>query len=117
MILRASERVQTPEMNVRGGVGPAVSASYLKPGDMDNVVKAGRTCLEPGSSIGLHAHPTTEEFWFILEGHGTVLMDGEPFPVSAGDLMLTKAGHSHSLINDSDAPLVYFGLLTNQVAQ
>jgi len=47
-----------------------------------------------------------------VEGRGTGLLNGERFPVGPGDLFLVKAGGSHGLINDSDGPLTFIGLLT-----
>jgi mannose-6-phosphate isomerase-like protein (cupin superfamily) len=76
------------------------------------VLAAGRTVLEAGSSIGEHSHPDTEELYLILDGQGQGVLDGRSFPVAAGDLFVVKAGHSHGLINDSDATLTYFGLMT-----
>jgi len=70
--------------------------------------------LEPGSSIGEHPHPNTDELYLIMEGHGTGILDGERFPVGPGDLFILKAGHSHGLVNDSGERLVLFGLLTRQ---
>jgi quercetin dioxygenase-like cupin family protein len=34
--------------------------------------------------------------------------------VAEGDLFLVKAGGTHGLINDSDAPLTFLGLLTRK---
>ena len=48
----------------------------------------------------------------MLDGHGRGVLDGETFPVGPGDLFLCKAGHSHGLVNDSDAPLTFLGLMT-----
>jgi mannose-6-phosphate isomerase-like protein (cupin superfamily) len=48
----------------------------------------------------------------ILEGHGVGALDGERFPVGPGDFFLVKAGGSHGLINDSEGPLTFLGLLT-----
>jgi mannose-6-phosphate isomerase-like protein (cupin superfamily) len=79
---------------------------------MAGVLAAGRTVLAPGSSVGEHSHPTTEELYLVLEGRGQGVLDGRSFPVGAGDLFLCKAGHSHGLVNDSDTPLTYFGLMT-----
>jgi quercetin dioxygenase-like cupin family protein len=102
----------TPKQDIRGGTGPARGAQYLAKGDMAGVLAAGRTVLDPGSSVGEHPHPETEEIYLILEGRGRGVLDGQSFPVAAGDLFLCKAGHSHGLVNDSDAPLTYFGLMT-----
>ena len=98
--------------DIRGGSGPARGAEYLARGEMAGVLAAGRTVLAAGSSVGEHAHPDTEELYLVLEGHGRGVLDGRSFPVGPGDLFVCKAGHSHGLVNDSDAPLAYFGLLT-----
>ena len=115
MIRTLSALVPEPKLNVRGGIGPVTALTYLEQGEMDGVLSLGRTVLEPGSSIGEHLHPDTEELWLILEGRGTVVMDGLRSPVGPGDLLLTKAGHSHGLNNSLDGPMVYLGCLTRQV--
>lgn len=114
MIRRLSELAMEPKLNIRGGTGAGSSGAYLHPGDMDGVVGVGRTRLEPGSSIGEHPHPNTDELYLIVEGQGTGVVNGEHFPVNSGDLFLIKAGQSHGLINDSQAPLVFFAVLTRQ---
>src|SRR5271154_5729115 len=51
------------------------------------------TCMPPGSSIGLHTHPMTEEeFYLILEGEGTMHRDGVTFLVGRGDLVRNRPG-------------------------
>jgi quercetin dioxygenase-like cupin family protein len=112
MIRRLSDLVEEPKLNIRGGVGAARGVEFLKLGEMSGVLSMGRTTLEPGSTIGDHAHPNTEDLYLILEGHGTGVLNGERFPVGPGDLFLVKAGGNHGLINDSDAPLTFLGVLT-----
>jgi mannose-6-phosphate isomerase-like protein (cupin superfamily) len=112
LIRRFSNLDWENKKDIKGGTGPGIGAPYLKAGDMDQVIAAGRTVLEPGSSVGEHAHPASEELWLILAGHGTGILDGERFPVEAGDLFVVKAGHAHGLVNDSPEPLAYFGLVT-----
>ena len=114
MIRKLADLVLEPKMNIRGGVGAAQGADYLKTGDMDGVVSLSRTTLEPGATIGEHSHPNTEDLYLILEGHGTGVLDGERFPVGPGDLFLVKAGGSHGLINDSEGSLTLLGMLTRQ---
>jgi mannose-6-phosphate isomerase-like protein (cupin superfamily) len=115
MIRKFSDLPWESKVAVKGGLGPALGAAYLVQGDMDHVKAAGRTVLEPGSSVGEHLHPTSDELWLILAGHGTGILDGERFPVESGDLFVVKAGHSHGLINDSEQPMAYFGLVTPQL--
>jgi mannose-6-phosphate isomerase-like protein (cupin superfamily) len=112
MIRPLAQVALNDRMAIRGGEGPARSGDYLTRGDMDGILAAGRTVLEPGSSIGEHPHPTTCELYLIVQGRGTGILDGRRFPVQEGDLFVAQAGHSHGLVNDSDAPLAVFGVLT-----
>jgi len=114
IIRRCRDLAWDTKNGIRGGLGQGSGADYLRLGDMDGVIAAGRTVLEAGASVGEHPHLELEELYLILEGHGTGILDGERFPVEAGDLFVLKAGHSHGLMNDSQEPLVFFGLLTRR---
>lgn len=117
MIRTLSALPFTAQQDIRGGSGSAQRVEYLGPDEMAGVRGAGRTILAPGSSVGEHSHPDTEEIYLVLEGHGRGVLDGESFPVGPGDLFLCKAGHSHGIINDSAAPMTYFGLLVEAVVK
>lgn len=112
MIRRLSELPVEPKFNIRGGLGAGSGVDLLRLGEMAGVLSLGRVTLEPGATIGEHAHPNTEDLYLILAGRGVGILDGERFPVGPGDLFLVKAGGSHGLVNDSDAPLTFLGLLT-----
>jgi quercetin dioxygenase-like cupin family protein len=112
MIRRLSDLPAEPKRHIRGGLGGGLDVNLLKAGEMANVLSLGRVTLEPGATIGEHAHPDTEDLYLILEGRGTGLLNGERFPVGPGDLFLVKAGGTHGLINDSEGPLTFLGLLT-----
>ena len=81
---------------------------------VDELGKIMRAALEPGSSIGLHTHDASSEIIYILAGKGKVLCDGEYETLSAGSCHYCPKGHSHSLINDSDAPLELFAVVPVQ---
>ena len=81
---------------------------------VDELGKIMRAALEPGSSIGLHTHDASSEIIYILARKGKVLCDGEYEPLSAGSCHYCPKGHSHSLINDSDAPLEFFAVVPVQ---
>ena len=57
------------------------------------------TVLEPGASIGVHRHDHGEEFYYILSGKGTMILDGKRVPVEAGDITAVGNGGSHGLEN------------------
>jgi mannose-6-phosphate isomerase-like protein (cupin superfamily) len=52
--------------------------------------------LKPGSAIGYHLQ-AEDEVYYILQGEGTMEMNGDSFPVKAGDAVLTRPGSSHGL--------------------
>jgi len=55
--------------------------------------------LEPGVSIGRHLHHTDEEYYLVVEGHGTMTLDDRRIPVGPGDMTGVFPGGSHSLEN------------------
>lgn len=61
--------------------------------------------LPPGSSIGVHRHAQDEEYYLIVEGAGTMTLDGTPHPVAAGDITAVYPGGQHGLVNDGDVDM------------
>jgi uncharacterized cupin superfamily protein len=65
--------------------------------------------LEPGHRTSLpHAEEDEEEFVYVLEGRVDAWIDGELWPMEAGDLAAFPAGTgiAHTIINNSDATAV-----------
>jgi mannose-6-phosphate isomerase-like protein (cupin superfamily) len=50
-----------------------------------------------GQPTERHYHKLSEEFYFILEGQGTMEIDGEQLPVGPGDAILIPAGAWHQI--------------------
>ena len=71
-------------------------------------------CLIPGASIGVHTHDDSCEVIFILEGCGSILEEGTKKAVQAGDCLYCPKGGSHSLVNDSDADLIFCAVVPKQ---
>lgn len=67
--------------------------------------------LEPGSSIGKHTHIDESEIYFILEGKGLVYDNGKDEVVTAGDVVITKSGETHSIENAGDTTLNFIALI------
>ena len=61
--------------------------------------------VPPGASIGRHTHGADEELYLVLEGTGTMHVDGHDFRVAPGTVVLNRAGGTHELRNDSSAPI------------
>ena len=70
--------------------------------------------LIPGASIGMHTHDDSCEVIFILEGCGSIIEEDTNKAVQAGDCLYCPKGGSHSLVNDSDADLVFCAVIPKQ---
>ena len=69
--------------------------------------------LEPGASIGEHAHKGDEEIYIVLYGSGVMKIDGKPEKVEPGDVCITRSGHKHDLKNTGTAPMHFLVIGTN----
>ena len=109
MLIDFSKMEETVIPNFLGGEGSLRAKMRT-----DELGKILHGVLEPGSTIGLHTHETSSEIIYILSGEGKVLCDGAYEPLSAGSCHYCPKGHSHSLINDSDALLEFFAVVPVQ---
>jgi len=109
MIIKGRKNVEAVTMrNSHGGEGECLVRTLMTAEFSSSLAYIREIDLEPGASIGMHKHEDDEEIYYIVAGHGTMLVDGEKQPVSAGDVVLTKSGSSHGLINDSRQKLKFF---------
>ena len=111
MLIPFDQMEETVLQRMRDGEGFVASRMYQ---DSNNKIMRGR--LEPGCSIGLHTHQSNSEVIYILSGAGKVLCDGEYEPLTAGSCHYCPQGHTHSLINDSDGPLVFLAVVPEHSA-
>ena len=68
---------------------------------------AGVADLNAGGWLGLHRH-TPAEIYYIVQGHGTVTLDGADYPVSAGTAVYIPGGTEHGIRNTGPTPLRFF---------
>jgi quercetin dioxygenase-like cupin family protein len=54
-----------------------------------------------------HQH-ADEEFQYVIEGSGTWSLNGQEFPLAAGDLMYSKPWDWHGIRNSGDKPMRFF---------
>lgn len=77
--------------------GPGRSTGYNffeKATDFKQIFR--KRVLHPGAAIGYHLQKE-DEVYYILSGTGVMQMNGDEFPVKAGDAILTRPGSSHGL--------------------
>ena len=67
----------------------------------------------PGGQGGdYHVHERGEHIIVIVSGEGVEIVEGEDFPVKAGDVLFVPAGEKHTIVNRSDKELRYIGFMT-----
>jgi mannose-6-phosphate isomerase-like protein (cupin superfamily) len=87
----------------RGG-GQTTGYNFF--GDVDDLAwNFRKRALHPGSGVGYHLHDK-DEIYYVLEGAGDLMMNGEVTRVTAGTAILTRAGDSHGLRQVGDEDLV-----------
>ncbi|QHW31683.1 cupin domain-containing protein [Paenibacillus rhizovicinus] len=88
------------------GVGTLRHITLYNSSELESKLKFfNYTVLPPGTSIGYHKHAQDEEVYVILEGTGTMTVDGESTPVKKGDVLVNRPWGEHGLVNDSEDDL------------
>jgi len=59
----------------------------------------------PGTRGPVHVHEESDEFWYILDGRGEIIIGDERVPVEPDMLIHGPANIPHQLINSSKDPL------------
>ncbi len=60
-----------------------------------------KVTLLPGHKMNYHSHERRDEVWNVLEGTGTVIIDGVSSSVVPGDVVKIPAGVKHTVIADT----------------
>ena len=89
---------------------PGVSIK-LPEGLKNKFLSFGIVEILPNSRTSGHSHDTGEEFFFVIDGEGTLLLDKKKYILKKGDIIFIKEKARHQIINNSDAKLRFlFGI-------
>ena len=70
-----------------------------------------RVTVQKGAVNPPHRHEGSEQIWVVLEGHGSLLLEGSrTAPLMAGDVVRFADGELHGLRNSGDSPFVYLSV-------
>ena len=67
--------------------------------------------VDPGCSIGYHAHYHETEFYYIIKGEAVFQDDDKEVRVHPGDICATPHGHYHGLENKGTEPVELIALI------
>ena len=71
----------------------------------------GLNAFEPGQAHALHAHAGMDKMYYVIEGDGLFLLDGNDVPMRAGDVLVAPDGVPHGVHNSSGARLLVMAVL------
>ncbi len=95
--------------NFKGGEKELAARMYF---DGKNRIMKAR--LESGASIGMHVHDSSCEVMIITGGICHVIYDGQRIDLVEGDIHYCPKGHGHSLVNSSEGPVEFIGIVPEQ---
>lgn len=73
-------------------------------------LRADRITYHPGDTAAAHYHKDAKHFFFILEGHGVLYADGDPFELGPGDVVLVEEEEVHWFANPHDEEFTFIEL-------
>jgi mannose-6-phosphate isomerase-like protein (cupin superfamily) len=71
----------------------------------------GLNCFRPGQEHALHAHAGMDKLYLVLEGDGTLLLEGRELPMRAGECVVAPLGVPHGIRNTGPGDLVVLAVL------
>ncbi len=69
--------------------------------------KVKQITVRPGMRLSYQRHAKRAEHWFVVRGHGTVVLDGVEQPVGPGKAVDVGTGVAHRMANTGTAELVF----------
>lgn len=108
-IVQHEKDIAKNEPGPHNGGGATIGYTFFA-GAEDFKITFKKRVLYPGASIGYHLQKE-DEVYYIMNGSGTMEMNGKTFSITSGDAILTRGGSSHGLKatgeNDLDIIIVY----------
>jgi mannose-6-phosphate isomerase-like protein (cupin superfamily) len=112
MIKRSGELTPEVKPGLRGGKGSVLVTPLIEGDQFHGKGRLfAKMVLQPGCSIGLHAHTDDAETYYILSGSGALDDNGTLTTVAAGDVVFTGNGASHAIENTGTDDLVFVALI------
>lgn len=109
-----------PREKYRGGEGTVQYRRMLGPSVfLSNWTYVDHVLVPQGATIGQSADRTMSEAYIVMNGAGTVSVDGETAPIKAGDAVPVDLGQAHSFTQTGAEPLemMVLGIARDQASK
>jgi quercetin dioxygenase-like cupin family protein len=77
----------------------------------------GLNGFEPGQSHALHAHAGMDKLYYVLDGEGVFVLEGQELPMHAGHLLVAPEGVPHGVRNTGRTRLLVMAVLAPAPSQ
>lgn len=71
----------------------------------DSKLDVGLLLYTPGQSTPEHTHKDMDEVFYVVEGEGTLTINGEEFALKEKDIILSPRGEGHGFFNTGSGNL------------
>lgn len=82
--------------------------------ELQNVknIAVGMTIIAPGDRTSYHVHLKEEETWYIVEGQGLLLVDGQELEVEKDTIIVILPSEYHQITNIGQAEMKILWIYT-----
>ncbi len=105
MVIKKNDMDTEMREKMRGGEGNITITHLVKSDDLKNARLLANIIIPVGASIGEHRHDEETEYFIISKGNGLVIDDGVEKEITAGDVVVTGGGATHSIRNNGSIDL------------
>ena len=112
MVKKSAEIPAAIQEKARGGDGSVSMFNFVSEEEALGKGRLfGKAVLEPGSSIGYHAHEGEFEIYYILKGKALLNDNGREIVLEAGDSSICRNGESHSISNIGNDVMEFIAII------
>ena len=100
--------VEVPWQQFPGHFGSALSKPLVRPETAGSrLIDYRISCYQPMAYVALHTHKVQEQVYHVLDGEGTMEMDGKRQVVRKHDVVFVPPGVAHGIGNTGLTDLVF----------
>lgn len=105
--------VEVPWQQFPGHFGSALSKPLVRPETAGSrLIDYRISCYQPMAYVALHTHRVQEQVYHVLEGEGTMEMDGKRQVVRKHDVIYIPPGVEHAIYNTGLSDLTFIAATT-----